>query len=402
MATSLVDRLDQWQAARRFGWVLLLGIVSLVLPTCLTIYGEVVHSKTPQGWIWVGTGGTLVPVLTFLLVRHLKICMAANGVATTLLREGVSPRALLDGQTDDEFRRDISDVLCHVPLDRQQAFTVADVTSGVAADRAAVAGIQARVLLEFFQALGLLNKKNHTGFTPASDHAGALLRVMGAGLRCQVPFYTNWRASDVEDPAFRKAHDLISAAEDQRRAGTRDADWQPVRREVPASLILIKALRNGREEVLIRWSASWQNHNWVGGLREEQDKSAEDCAWRELYEELGVERAGNLSLSRVGDVGAGPIKSQRLGIYSTWRYDVFALNARSFDRQSLPPTLARVLSPKAAFDLFTTGAKHTVVEWAAWSEIKAISDFAGYGPEVSKFIQDRFTTILPSFSFDLG
>jgi len=235
-----------------------------------------------------------------------------------------------------------------------------------------------------------------------SEHAAAMLHCIALCLREHVTLLTNWRVRDVDHPAFRRAFNVISEAEDNRKAMARAAVWTLVRKDVPVSLVIIKVIRNGIEEVLVRWSAAWKNYNWVGGTQEQGDPGPEACGWREMHEELGIDRSGHLSLDFIGLVPSEQIKSGRLGVYSTWHYSVFVLNARSMSLVSLPTELRRILPRTADFKVFTDELRTTNLHWMTWTEVATQPDFAQYGTELTQFLLVRFGSIAPTFSFDLG
>jgi 8-oxo-dGTP pyrophosphatase MutT (NUDIX family) len=403
MNTDLPRLLQAWKKAGRLDWLVTLAMVGLTLPTALTLYGELATTKTERGWVEFAVLGSIVPLVAIMLFRHWLQHRISRQIVDALLTNGWAPTGLFDQLKEEDKRLIQHNVLASIPLHPGEGIAVSEIVANEpTADRKAIVHFQATVILDFFQSLGLLEKQAKNRIVAVSEHASALLHCVALGVREHVPLLTNWKVKDVADPAFQRAFSFISAAEDNRRDVSRPASWAPVRQNIAASVTIIKGVRHGVEEVLVRWSGAWNTFNWVGGTQEARDTDAEACAWREIHEELGLDRLGALSLHRIGSVISKPIKSKRLGVYSTWNYTVFGLNAQSIAKNSLPEALRRIIPPVAEFEVFTDELRLTKTRWMTWADIESQGDFAGYGPELAQFLTNHFGGISPSFSFDLG
>jgi 8-oxo-dGTP pyrophosphatase MutT (NUDIX family) len=401
--TDISSLLEVWRKAGRLDWVLTLGVIAVTLPTALTLYGELTPDKTVYGWIGVSALGSILPLFAMMLRCHWSQHRVSRRIVESLLATGSAPIGLFERLTEQDKRSLQYKVLSSIPLFPGQLVAFSDlIAERLTPHEKAVMNFEATVLLDLFQSLGLIEGRGQGRIAAVSEHAAALLHCVALGIREGVPLLTNWRIKDVTDQAFQRAFTFISQAEENRRALTRPSNWTPVRKNIPVSLIIIKCLRDGIDELLVRWSGSWTNFNFVGGTQEVGDINAEACAWREMNEELGLDRSGALSLDCIGSIASGPIKSERLGVYSTWNYTVFALNARSIARGALPVTLSRLMQPVAEFEVFTDERRLTKIRWMKWSEIASESDFARYGPELTRFLVEHFSSISSTFSFDIG
>jgi 8-oxo-dGTP pyrophosphatase MutT (NUDIX family) len=393
---------NEWLSAGRFDWLLALGIVAVTLPTGLFLYDKLSTKTSSAGWAAISTATVIIPVLVMKFCGYWRQHRVSRRIVETLMVHGYVPTGIFEGLKDSDKRFLQARILLGIPLFPKASISVSELVATETSSRdEAILRLHAAVIFDLFEGLGLLESREGR-IAAVSEHAAAMLHCIALGLREHTTLLTNWRVKNVDDPAFQRAFNLISEAEDNRRTITRAAVWTPVRKHIPVSLIIIKALRNGVEEVLVRWSNVWKNYNWVGGTQEQGDTSPEACAWREMNEELGVDRSGRLSLDIIGSVASQPIKSARLGVYSTWHYSVFLLNARSMSMVSLPIELKRILQPTAEFEVFTDELRTTRVRWMKWSEIAAQPDFAAYGTDLTQFLLAQFGSIGLTFGFDLG
>jgi 8-oxo-dGTP pyrophosphatase MutT (NUDIX family) len=392
----------EWLSAGRLDWVIALGIVAVTLPTGLFLYDKLPVNKSPTGWLAVSAATVIMPLLMMKLRGYWQQHRASKKIVETLTGNGCVPTGIFDDLKESDKRILQSVILLAIPLLPKASITMSDLVATQTSSRdKAILRLYAAVIFDLFEGLGLLEVRDRR-IAAVSEHAAAMLHCIALGLRENTTLLTNWRVKNVADPAFRRAFNFISEAEENRRVMTRAAVWTPVRKDVQASLVILKAVRNGVEEVLVRWSYSWNNYNWVGGTQEPADRSPEACAWREVHEELGLDRSGWLSMDSIGSVTSGPIKSVRLGVYSTWCYSVFVLNGRSISRTTLPVELRRILQPTAEFEIFTDELRATKVRWVKWNDIASQPDFGEYGTELSQFLLARFGSIVPTFGFDLG
>ena len=403
MEADLPNLLESWRKAGRFEWVVALAVLGLTLPTALTLYGEISTAKDVKGWISISVLSSILPLFALVLYRHWSQHRISRRIVSALLVSGWAPIGLFERLTDEHRKALQCKVLMSVPLFLGETISISEIASHEKSPHEkAIVHFQATVIFDLFLSFGLLERQGQNRIAAVSEHAAALLHCMALGIREQATLLTDWSVRDVADPAFQRAFGFISEAEDHRRALTRPSNWVPVRKSVHASLIVIKAVRNGNDEVLVRWSASWDTFNWVGGTQEIGDVDAAACAWREINEELGIGRSGDLSLDLVGSIESGPIKSARLGVYSTWYYTVFVLNARSFSRNNLPLVLDRIMQPEAEFQVFTDSLRLTKIRWIRWDTVACEADFASYGTELSTFLNARFSGFTPTFAFDIG
>ncbi len=401
--TDLPALLQSWRQAGQLDWITVLAVIGLALPTALTLYGEMVTNKSAPVWAEVAALAIVAPLLFLAIQRHWSRHRISCRIVNVLFASGQSPTGLFERLTEESRRSVQCRVLSSVPLFPGELTSVAEVIADdMTADEKVIARLEATVIFDLFQSLGLLERRAQNRFAAVSEHAAALLHCIALGVRERAPFLTNWRIKDVADPAFQRAFAVISEAEENRRRLTPASHWMPVRKNIPVSIIIIKARRDGVDEVLVRWSAAWTTYNWVGGTQETADIDAEACAWREMNEELGLDRSGTLALDRIGSVVSGPIKSARLGVYSTWNYTVFSLNARAIGRNVLSVPLSRIIAPSAEFEVFTDQNRLTKIRWLKWSEVASETDFAKYGPELTSFLIERFGGVTPTFAFDLG
>lgn len=392
---------NQWVAVGRFDWVIALGIIAITLPTGLFLYDKFPGNKTTTHWLAISATAVVIPLLMMKAVCYLRQHRVSAEIVETIMVNGCILPHIFTGMTEPNKRLLQSEILLAIPLRPSESITLSDLVSRqYSPQEKGVLSQSAPIIWDLFKGLGLV-EISAGRVAAVSEHAAALLHCIGLGLRENTTLLTNWHVRNVTDPAFRRAFDFISQADENRRIMTREAVWLPVRKDVKVSLILIKAVRNGVEEVLVRWSGSWKNYNWIGGTQEPADGNPEACAWREMHEELGLDRSGMLSLESLGSVTSSPIKSARLGVYSTWQYSVFLLNARSLELGSLPIALGRILASTAEFEVYTDQLRMTKVQWAKWGDVAAQPNFGEYGPELTRFLLARFGNVVPTFSFDL-
>jgi 8-oxo-dGTP pyrophosphatase MutT (NUDIX family) len=393
---------NEWFAAGRFDWVIALGIIAITLPTGLFLYDKFPGDKAPALWLAISATTVVIPLLVMKGVGYWRQHGVSVKIVETIIANGYIPARIFAGLMESDKRVLQSEILLAIPMVPGESISISELVDKQTLPREkGLISQYATVIWDLFEGLGLVEIRNGR-IAAVSEHAAALLHCIALGLRENTTLLTNWRVKNVADPAFRRAFDFISQAEENRRAMTREAVWVPVRKDVKVSLVLIKAIRNGVEEVLVHWSASWTNYNWVGGTQEPADRDPEACAWREMHEELGVDRSGILSLGSLGSITCSPIKSVRLGVYSTWQYSVFVLNARSIGRRGLPIELERILPPTAEFEVFTDQLRMTKVRWEKWRDIAEQPNFGEYGAELTQFLLARFGNVAPTFSFDLA
>lgn len=403
MEYNIQTLLRKWQESKAYRWGQALAVAGIVLAISIPLYQLTAKIPTIMGMGAVFIASLLISFIMLWLNKIVRRAFYAHQICYQLEKSGVEPSLLLESSTQDDNRIVLGEIFSNLPLRKGEIITAEYLGSRQGhAELRTIARAHATVLLELFRILGLLEKVGNKSYSPVSEHAGALLVSIGYCIRQNVSILSNWRTRDVGEPTFQRARNFVQMVEDHRRECTPVNSWRPVREAIPVSIVIIKALRNGVDHVLLRWSGGWSNFNWIGGVQEPGDQGPESCAWRELNEELGIERRREVSMSHIGTVRSEAIMSPRVGVFTTWEFNVYTLSFNVDNPDEVPKFLDKLIPIEASFEVLSNDHRLSRTKWVAWKAIESDADFAGYGRALQSFIVGRFGGIRPSFLFDLG
>ncbi len=228
-----------------------------------------------------------------------------------------------------------------------------------------------RVLFGF---LGLLFKKlkilavdKHGRLQPASDRAKYFLRIMAYVSERDLEFGGNWRAEGSQHAEAVQLGDVLEKIDNhrvQRSGGVNVA--KPIR-SISSSLVLIKALKDGEAVFLLRWSDAWGGYYWfVGGIQED-DESPEDCAKREMREEICIADSSVQSIAPFATV-KDRRTSSRQRVLTEYSYTLYSASLDESD-----PSCASILKSEPVVSKIVGGG-HCISQqcrWHTWAEIQA-------------------------------
>lgn len=249
-------------------------------------------------------------------------------------------------------------------------------------------------LANFFKYLGVVKIDRDNRILPVSDVAGAFVSLLGVHIKENVDFIGGWNEHGNENPKAQVPRVVLKAIESHRISQIGIEKASPVRR-VKSSIILVKAQSEDGEDVyLTQKSNAWgSDYYWfVGGIREAFDASNEDCAYRELSEELDLTRADINALTHVCSISDKRV-SERLGILTGYTYEIFhaQLDANSEQVSSLC-----CLDP--IIETHHGMAKiERVNRWKSWEEIENDPNMKAHAPTLVSGLHDRVGTLPYSF-----
>ncbi|WP_265947198.1 NUDIX hydrolase [Dechloromonas sp. A34] len=143
------------------------------------------------------------------------------------------------------------------------------------------------------------------------------------------------------------------------------AKAEPVRKAT-SSLILIKARRGGEPVFLLRWSDAWGGYYWFVGGIQELNESADECAVRELNEELSVSTKCIRSMTKLLSVPDRRISS-RMRVFTEYFYNVYSV---ALDDDG---TCSALLIAEPVIQKTIKGGHpyNQRCKWHTWAEIKS-------------------------------
>jgi len=183
----------------------------------------------------------------------------------------------------------------------------------------------AAVIFSLFRGLGLLQITPTGQVEAVSEKAYALIKSIGLSLEQTTPILGDWRAEGQKNPESQKLLTTLSSLEEYRFA--KQGATAKASREIEAAIVLIKSKYRGSDRYLMQHSSAWDENDYLwflGGIKETSDNSMLDCAYRELSEELGLERSMITSLSILTEVSDRRI-SRRVGCLTDYKYSIFSV-----------------------------------------------------------------------------
>lgn len=307
---------------------------------------------------WFGKEGGWEPIIAFLggLVPY---C----GTGWALLQKIAQlPEPIPPDFHQDDFATVAAETIENLPLFGEPPKPFDIVTpSGRSRDRQISASV-----LAFLQKLGFLTIDNNNLVAPVSERALCFLRNMAITLQDDNQFLGDWTSVGTGNPENDKLRRIMSEAEEYRFR--KNGDSAPCTREIRSSIILLKGSFEGTPRYLLQWSNAWgDGYFWfIGGIMEPKDTSIENCAYRELLEELGLERPMIQSLTKLGVVKDKRVSS-RVGALTSYDYTVFTATLDSkFQRVK---AIHKLEFTDAASVSWTTHERRS--KWHTWDEIMA-------------------------------
>lgn len=238
-------------------------------------------------------------------------------------------------------------------------------------------------IVYLFCDLGLLRLEANGYVFPVSEKADVVIKSFGRSLATGIPVWGDWGAEGPKNPEAEKLLSLVKSLE-EFRCKKQGKEALAVR-EVEASIILIKSKMKKKDVFLMQHSAAWggDGYFWfVGGIKEQEDSTIEECAYRELSEELSVEPSMVTGLHKLTTVSDKRISS-RVGGLTSYTYTVFCL--------SLDPTNERV-QKLHEHQFFHTRAvawatKDQENKWLTWDELHGSTDLNRDAEEILNAIR---------------
>lgn len=311
---------------------------------------------------WFGRDGGWEPIVVGL--GFVMSCMTTG--AMVLRTASRVPEPVTDVMNAEEFAETLFHVIDAIPAFGEDARSIKDMLR-LSRSRDNAAG---STVLAMLRSIGVVTVDMNGHVSAVSERARAFAQCLALSARSGVPFLGDWAASDVGGAENDKLKRILREAESFRLG--RSGSDSSASRCVESALVLIKAKSDGPDCYLMQWSDAWgdRGYYWfIGGIREFKDRSIEECAYRELYEELGIERATIHGLTRIGTVTDRRL-SERIGALTEYQYTVFAavLNGSTQRVQELH---RRESVTGTAVSWVPVGRRN---RWHTWDEICASED----------------------------
>lgn len=249
-------------------------------------------------------------------------------------------------------------------------------------------------LAYFFKNIGIVKIDKDNRLLPVSDVAGAFVSLLGVHIKEKVDFIGGWNEHGMENPKAQIPRTVLKSIESHRISEIGIEKASPVR-NVKSSIILIKAQsEDGKDVYLTQKSNAWgSDYYWfVGGIREDSDSSDEDCAYRELSEELDLTRADINTLTHICSISDKRV-SERLGILTGYTYEVFHAQ---LDANSEKVSSFCCLDP--IIETHHGMAKlERVNKWKSWVDIENDPNMKAHAPTLVSGLHNRVGTLPYSF-----
>jgi 8-oxo-dGTP pyrophosphatase MutT (NUDIX family) len=332
---------------------------------------------------WFGHEGGWEPVVTFLAF---SVPYFATGRA--LLRVvSQAPEPLPPVFEPEDFGSMVNQAIGNIPVFGDTPKPLADLTPSDRSRDRQVSG----VVLSFFRNLGLVKIDQNNLVAPVSERALAFLKSIGHTLQDDAPFIGDWTAVRTGNAENDKLRRILQEAEEFRV--TKKGKNAPSTRMIKSAIILLKGKFQGTDRYLLQWSDAWGSagYYWfIGGIMESQDKSIEDCAYRELLEELGLERPMIQSLTKLGTQKDKRI-SYRVGALTSYQYSVFSATLDS--RVERVKEIYKLQFTDEASVCWTTHERNS--KWHTWDEIMQSQDLQRDAGRIVKAVAKSGVEAIP-------
>lgn len=243
--------------------------------------------------------------------------------------------------------------------------------------------IAAGVLAILFKRLGVLAENGGDIAQPTSERAAAFLRSMADSAENSFSFAGNWTAKGKQNSEAIHLGEILEKIEQHRISQSGGLAKAKPMRSIASSLVLVKSTCAGIPVFLLRWSDAWGGYYWFVGGIQEPGESAEDCAARELREEIGIDTFAIQSLPQVATAKDRRI-SGRQQVLTEYTYNLFSVGLDEHHDSCKKLICTQPSIPK------TVGGGYSITQkckWHTWDEIKASPELARDAQEIIKAIE---------------
>ncbi|MEI8020378.1 MAG: NUDIX hydrolase [Schlesneria sp.] len=302
-------------------WEPIVGLIGLLVPYCLTGHALLnAMLQSPE------------PVVTILSVEDTR-----DIVGQTLLNL-------------PEYGRDSTKISTLVATKRSRDLQVASAVVGM------------------LRNLGILNVDGNDLVSVVSERAHAFARCIGLSLKDGISLFGDWSAAGAANPENAKMLAIVGKAEEYR--GKKLGASATPSRFARSAIVLLKAKHPDGDRFLLQFSQAWdrEGYYWfIGGVMDPSDNDIIDCAYRELLEELGIERPMIHSLVPLRKVEDLRI-SARIGALTFYEYSLFSASLDS--SRTRIKELHRMQFEEVRPVSWTTHKRQN--RWHTWDEMLSI------------------------------
>ncbi|WP_321341597.1 NUDIX hydrolase [uncultured Cohaesibacter sp.] len=307
---------------------------------------------------WFGNEPGWEPVVVFI---GLLVPFAVSGYKFVKSVKNEDPASQQMGEI--EFSKKCADTLLAVPGYHQPSIEICQITRNYLNSET----INATALIFLLRAFGLVRITESNYVKAISEKSDALIKSIGNSLTQRTQVLGDWTAEGISNPESDKLLKIVTTFE-EFRVKKQGSKALPAR-TIEAAIILIKSKYNGTDVFLMQKSSAWDNEGYfwfIGGIRENSDNSLEDCAYRELSEELSIERSMVLSINQLSTASDQRI-SKRVGCLTKYFYTLFYI--------SLDPDDNRVKDLHSKEFVHSRTVRWTSSQqenmWLTWEEINS-------------------------------
>lgn len=193
---------------------------------------------------------------------------------------------------------------------------------------------QAASIIGFLRDLRLLTVDEHLLIRPVNTWASGFMVSMAYYIRDGMSFFGDWQAHGSKAQRLRG---IVKEIEERRLKLVGKNVAEPSRL-TKAAIIIFKSKYKDNDVYLMQWSTAWSpgRYWFIGGVMEPDDNSIQECAFRELDEELDLRKSDINELREICSINDRRL-SDRLGLFTEYDYHIFfgSLNTESKHVQSL-------------------------------------------------------------------
>lgn len=332
---------------------------------------------------WFGSDGGWEPVVVFLGLLVPFFVSGYKLLQSVKTEEEVHPNPI-DPMV---FAQVASETLLSIPGPYDSTISYTNVAKRENSQKTATA----TVILSLMRAIGLVRVTDGNHLEAVSEKSDAFVKSLGRSLEHRTEVLGDWNAKGADNPEAQKILNTIAALEDYR-CKKQGNNALPTR-EINSALIIIKSKYKKTDVFLMQHSNAWGDDGYfwfIGGIMEKSDVSMEECAYRELSEELSIERSMILNIQEFCKA-TDQRKSDRVGCLTKYNYSVFYV--------SLDPQNERVrdLHSKQFFHTRPVGwaTKEQENRWLSWEEISASPELKRDAQPILDCVSDKGVDKIP-------
>lgn len=332
---------------------------------------------------WYGSDGGWEPVVVFL-----GFVVSFTGSGYKLLQSVKTKEEVRPDPIDPMvFAQVTSETLLSIPGPYDSTISYSDIAKRESSQETATA----TATLSLLRAIGLVRVTDSNHLEAVSEKSDAFVKSLGRSLEHRTEVLGDWSAKGADNPEAQKLLNTIAAFEDYRYK--KQGNNASPAREVDSALILIKSKYRKTDVFLMQHSNAWgdDGYYWfIGGIREKSDHSMEACAYRELSEELSIERSMILNIQELCKVTDQRI-SDRVGCLTKYNYSIFYVSLDPQDKR------VRDLHSKQFFHTRPVGwaTKEQESRWLNWEEISASPELKRDAQPILDCISDKGVGKIP-------